>query len=130
MNALDLASTYLSLNGAGVATKLPGGDFMERLGHCPDDMAYLVGVYAQTQDWPHWEMHPKGHELLVMLDGRMEVTLDQDGVLTRAILEPGGGALLIPPGAWHIARVLGPGRMLGVTYGEGTQHRPLEGTSR
>jgi hypothetical protein len=32
--------------------------------------------------------------------------------------------VVIPPGAWHIARVLEPGRMLGVTFGEGTQHRP------
>jgi mannose-6-phosphate isomerase-like protein (cupin superfamily) len=124
MSALDLADVYLSLNGAGVATRLPGKDFMERLGHCPDDMAYLVGVYPQSTDWPHWEMHPNGHELLVMLDGRLEITLDQDGRRSTALLEP-GGALLVPPGVWHVAKVLEPGRMLGVTYGEGTEHRPL-----
>jgi mannose-6-phosphate isomerase-like protein (cupin superfamily) len=124
MTGLDLAATYLSLNGSGVATELPGADFMERLGHCPEDMAYLVGIYPQTADWPHWEMHPKGHELLVMLDGRLELTLDRDGEVTTAMLEP-GGSLLVPPGVWHVARVLRPGRMIGVTYGEGTQHRPL-----
>ena len=123
MTGLDLATTYLALNGAGVATPLPGADFMERLGKCPADMAYLVGVYAQSQDWPHWEMHPNGHELLVMLEGRLEITLDQGGEVTTAMLEP-GGSVLVPPGVWHVARVLAPGRMLGVTYGEGTQHRP------
>ena len=124
MSAFDLAATYLALNGAGVATRLPGRDFMERLGHCPADMAYLVGIYPQSEDWPHWEMHPKGHELLVMLDGRLEITLDQGGAVITAALGP-GGALVVPPGAWHVAKVLQPGRMLGVTYGEGTQHRPL-----
>jgi mannose-6-phosphate isomerase-like protein (cupin superfamily) len=124
MSPLDLASTYLALNGAGVATRLPGKDFMERLGHCPDDMTWLVGVYAMSADWPHWEMHPRGHELLVMLDGRLEITLDHDGRLSTELLEP-GASLLVPPGAWHVAKVLEPGRMLGVTCGEGTQHRPL-----
>lgn len=124
MSTLDLGNVYLSLNGAGVATPLPGRDFMERLGHCPQDMAYLVSVTAQTRDWPQWEMHPNGHELLVMLDGRLEITLDQDGRVSTALLEP-GAAVLVPPGAWHVAKVLEPGNMLGVTYGEGTQHRPL-----
>ena len=123
MTVFDLESTFLALNGGGVATDLPGDDFMARLGHCPADMAYLVGVYQLTTDWPHWEMHPKGHEVLVFLEGRFELTLEQDG--QRRVVEVGAGStLVIPPGAWHIARVLEPGRMLGMTYGEGTEHRP------
>jgi len=124
VTGLDLATTFLALNGAGAATELPGEHFMARLGQAPADMAYLVGVYPMTADWPHWEMHPKGCEVLVMLDGRLEMTLDQDGAISTVILEP-GATLVIPPGAWHIAKVLLPGKLLGVTYGEGTQHRPL-----
>ena len=124
MTSLDLATTFLALSGAGAATELPGEDFMARLGHAPEDMAYLVGVYPFTADWPHWEMHPKGHEVLVMLDGVLEMTLDRDGVLSTVAMSP-GATLVIPPGAWHVAKILQPGKLIGITYGEGTQHRPL-----
>ena len=124
----DLEATYLSLGAGGAVADLPGEDFMARLGQSPADMAYLVGVYPTTVDWPTWEMHPKGHEVLVMLEGRLEMTLDQDGTRTVIPMEP-GQTLVVPPGVWHRARVLEPGRLLGVTYGEGTTHRPFEGAS-
>ena len=120
----DLQSVFLALNGAGRATSLPGEDFMARLGQAPADMAYLVGVYPMTADWPHWEMHPKGCEVLVMLDGLLEMTLDHDGAMSTVMMNP-GSTLTIPPGAWHTARVLQPGKLLGITYGEDTQHRSL-----
>ena len=124
MTAFELESVFLSLNGQGVATNLPGEHFGERLGQAPADMAYLVGAYPMTADWPHWEMHPRGHEVLVMLEGRLEMTLDQDGSVRTVMMEP-GATLVIPPGAWHVAKVLEPGKLIGITYGEGTQHRPL-----
>ena len=123
IEAIDLEQVFLSLNGGGRADALPGEHFGIRLSHAPADMAYLVGVHPLTADWPHWEMHPKGHEVLVFLEGRVEMTLEQDG--QRRVVEVGpGSTLVIPPGAWHTARVIEPGRMLGITYGEGTQHRP------
>ena len=121
---IDLEVVFLALNAGGVATQLPGDDFMARLGQSPADMAYLVGVYPMTADWPHWEMHPKGHEVLVMLDGVLEMTLDRDGVLSTVAMSP-GATLVIPPGSWHVAKILQPGKLIGITYGEGTQHRPL-----
>ena len=120
---LDLEQAFLSLTGDGRADALAGAHFGERLAKAPADMAYLVGVHPLTADWPHWEMHPKGHEILVFLEGRVEMTLEQDG--KRRVVEVGpGSTLVIPPGAWHTARVIEPGRMLGITYGDGTQHRP------
>ena len=120
---LDLEQTFLSLTGDGRADLLPGEHFGVRLSHAPADMAYLVGVYPFTDDWPHWEMHPKGHEILVFLEGRLEMTLEENG--QRRVVEVGpGSTLVIAPGAWHTARIIEPGRMLGLTYGEGTQHRP------
>ena len=126
--AFDLETTYLSLNGSGVVTELPGEHFMARLAACPPDMAYLAGVYTTTTDWPHWEMHPKGHEVLVMLHGCVELTLDDGGAIST-VMFGAGATFVVRPGVWHRARVIESGRMLGFTYGEGTEHRPWEGTS-
>ncbi len=123
MDPIDLAETFLALNGTGRASLLPGPDFMARLAASPGDMAYLVGVYPTTADWPQWEMHPDGHELLVLLDGRLEMHLDDAGAISRRTLLA-GSCLVVPPGVWHRADVVEPGRLLGVTYGQGTQHRP------
>jgi mannose-6-phosphate isomerase-like protein (cupin superfamily) len=121
--ALDLEQAFLALSGAGRADILAGAHFGERLGKAPADMAYLVGVYPFDADWPHWEMHPKGHEVLFFLEGRIEMTLEEAG--ERRTVEVGpGSTLVVPPGAWHIAKVIEPGRMLGITFGEGTEHRP------
>lgn len=121
-DVVDLEQAFLSLTGSGRADLLPGEHFGIRLSRAPADMAYLVGVYPFDTDWPHWEMHPEGHEILVFLEGRLEMTLEQDGA--RRVVEVGPGqTLIVPPGAWHIARVIEAGRMLGITFGEGTQHR-------
>ena len=123
MTPIDLEQVFLALSADGRADALLGEHFGARLSKAPPDMAYLVGVYPFDADWPHWEMHPKGHEVLIFLEGRLELTIEADG--QRRAVEVGRGAtLVIPPGAWHIARVLEPGRMIGVTFGEGTQHRP------
>ena len=122
IEAFDLEQAFLSLSGGGRTDVLAGEHFGVRLSKAPADMAYLVGVYPFAADWPHWEMHPKGHEVLVFLEGRLEMTLEEDGA--RRVVELGpGSTLVVPPGAWHIARVIEPGRMLGITFGEGTQHR-------
>jgi len=128
MGSLDLAAVYLALDREGRATRLPGDHFMARLAAAPPDMAYLVGVYPMTVDWTHWERHPKGDEILFLIDGRLEMTFEQDGVCTTAPLAA-GETVVVPAGAWHTARVLEPGRLFAVTYGEGTDHRPLQATA-
>ncbi len=124
MNApLDLQHVFLSLTGEGRADVLAGAHFGERLAQAPADMAYLVGVYPFAADWPHWEMHPKGHEVLVFLEGRLEMTLEEGG--ERRTVEAGAGRdHQGRTGAWHIARIIEPGQMLGITFGDGTEHRP------
>jgi len=55
-----------------------GNDFWQRmmsgkLGDFHDE--YLVTTFAYDKDWPNWEMHPNGDELVVCTEGT--VTLFQ-----------------------------------------------------
>ena len=86
----------------------------------------LVSMYSFDAPWDVWEMHPKGHELVVCVTGRMTIIQEIDGEQTRADLEA-GDAIINPPGAWHTADVGDePATALFVTAGLGTQHRPRD----
>ncbi len=125
MSAIDLQTTYLALDGKGQVELLPvGPDFWAKVEQSAAVGGLLVGVYAMTADWPHWEMHPGGAEILTMLEGRMELELDDGRRVWRERLEP-GLTVVVPPGAWHRGLVSEPGRLLGITYGDGTRHRPV-----
>lgn len=121
----DLESTYLALDGAGGVTPLPvGPDFWETIDRNPAVRGTLVGVYPMTEDWPNWEMHPAGDEVLVLLDGEANFILDESEGERRVPMRA-GSTVVVPKGVWHRALIMTPGRLLTLTYGEGTQHRPL-----
>ncbi len=125
-SAFDLREHYLHLDNDGGAEAVEGGPvFWRRLmsGEIGFD-GRLVTASDLTEDTAHWEMHPAGEELLLCQSGRFEVRLDSpDG---EAIVELGAGqAFVVPRGAWHRLRVHEPGRVIFMTWGEGTRHRPL-----
>jgi mannose-6-phosphate isomerase-like protein (cupin superfamily) len=122
---LDPQHTYVHLAGDGKAQEVPGASFwqlppaeFERFGQ-----GWLISEYAFTQDWPTWEMHPQGDEFVYLLSGAVELLLEQAGEIQAVVLN-GSGAVVVPRGVWHTAKVRAPSRMLHVTRGEGTQHRP------
>ena len=58
-----------------------------------------LGVMSYTGRTP-WERHPDGDELLLALDGELEVTtLTDDGPVTRKLRA--GDAFVCPQGLWH-----------------------------
>jgi mannose-6-phosphate isomerase-like protein (cupin superfamily) len=84
----------------------------------------LVSIHAFDAAWTSWEMHPRGHELVVCLTGR--ITLHQellDGTTRTVTLEP-YQAVINGPGVWHTADVDAPATALFITAGLGTEHRP------
>ncbi|MBL8552066.1 MAG: cupin domain-containing protein [Hyphomonadaceae bacterium] len=123
--AFSLESTYLALDGAGAARLLPvGPDFWERIEETAAASGTLVMVGESVADWSVWEMHPAGDEVLYLLSGAMEIEFDaQSGGGVRTSLAP-GEALLVPKGVWHTAHVARPSKLLSITYGAGTEHRP------
>ncbi|MBW8785387.1 MAG: cupin [Novosphingobium sp.] len=84
----------------------------------------LVAMHRFDADWPSWEMHPAGAELVVCVAGFMTVIQElPDGRERRIDLREGDYAIN-PPGVWHTAQVREEATALFVTSGLGTRHRP------
>ena len=121
----DLETMFLGLAGDGEVTQMPvGPDFWQTMDSNLAMRATMVSVSSGEGDWPHWEMHPEGEEILVLLEGEMTLILDQAGTESRHVLAP-GNTFIVPRGAWHRAIDQRAVKMLFVTYGSGTTHRPV-----
>ena len=84
----------------------------------------LVGLHSFTEDWPSWECHPNGHEVVVCTAGRMTLHQEMaDGSKASVTIGPGEYAIN-PPGAWQTADIDGEATALFITAGWGTTHRP------
>jgi hypothetical protein len=126
--AFDLTDMYVHLeDGGGASLIAVAEDFWARIGERTDLQAgRLVTSHRMTDDWPVWEMHPAGEELVVLLSGSVDLFLQKAGEEARSVSLRGRGAFLIPRGTWHTAHVYAPSLMLFVTAGAGTEHRPSE----
>ena len=134
-DTIDLLKNYLLLEPDGAAVLLPGGgDFWSQLmsGDVTDpgirrlidsENGRLLSALPMGDDWTNWEMHPAGDEILFMLEGKATFLLDLSGGL-REVALTAGRLLVIPKGVWHTAKVSEPVRLLAITAGQGTQHRP------
>lgn len=121
--------TYVQLCTDGSSRKVSGGDEFWSLP--PGEMAkfeegWLISEFVCSEDWPNWEMHPNGDEFVYVLSGEVELLLEFPQETTRTRISS-RGAVLVPRGVWHTARVFAPSRMFFVTRGAGTQHRPVSG---
>ena len=127
MAQFDLESTYLALNGAGRVVCLAGGPaFWANMDERPDEGGALVTVLTGEGDWPHWEMHPRGDEVLVLIEGGLRMLFEREGGQGEVHDMAPGATLIVPAGTWHRAVNQRDVRMLFITYGEGTQHRPVQ----
>lgn len=124
-NAFDPKSTYIHLAQSGAREVPVSETFWPDL--ISGKTAYpgrLVMTFPMTEDFPHWERHPQGEEVIVMLSGAMDVILDEPDANRTVRLET-GQAMLVPKNIWHRGVVVEPGEALFVTEGEGTDHRPI-----
>lgn len=123
---IDLKSTYLHLNDGPEVIELPVTEtFWQELPTRTDlGDGRLVSAYVFTEDWDSWEMHPAGEEVVCMLSGAADMHLEEaDGV--RIVELRGSGAVIVPRGTWHTAKVHEPSHMLFITRGQGTKIRAL-----
>jgi hypothetical protein len=125
---LDIDTTYLRLRGDGSVEPLPvGTDFWPRLmsgqlGAFHHE--YLVTTARYDADWPGWEQHPLGDEIVILLSGAVSFLLEQDGGTRAVELGKPGSYVVVPRGAWHTAKVHAASHLLFITAGEGTRGRP------
>jgi mannose-6-phosphate isomerase-like protein (cupin superfamily) len=134
-DTIDLLKNYMLLEPDGTAVVLPGGgEFWRQLmsGDATDpgirklmgsEKGRLLSALSMAADWTNWEMHPAGDEILFMLEGKATFILDLSGEFKEIALRA-GRLLLIPQGVWHTAKVSETSRLLAITVGAGTQHRP------
>jgi mannose-6-phosphate isomerase-like protein (cupin superfamily) len=124
--AFTLLRTHLLLRDGGAAERI---DLDEHF--WPDVMAgrrrldgRLVGSARLTRDIDHWEMHPRGDEVLIRLSGVFQVVLEQGGRRRIVELDQDAPGCVVPRGVWHTILVRKPGELLFLPAGEGSEHRP------
>ena len=83
----------------------------------------LVAMHTFTEDWPTWEVHPKGEELVICVEGAMTLHQQVDGE-TVSVEIGAGEAIVNPVGIWHTADVPERATAVFVTAGEGTENKP------
>lgn len=82
----------------------------------------LVSRHAFDQDWPTWEMHPAGDEIVVLMEGEAVFVLDRDGREERIGLTQAGAYVIVPKATWHTAKIAKRAVLLFITPGEGTRN--------
>ena len=126
MSAFDLANTPVHLGLGATVEALPPFDgsmqWYQNYGraHASDGPeGRLVALHSFSSDWPTWEMHPKGSELVYIVSGALTLVQEHDGE-RKSIELRAGQAAINAPGVWHTAKISEPTTALFITAGEGT----------
>lgn len=85
---------------------------------------FLITQGSSIGRWAQAEMHPCGEEIVCLLEGEADFVLQYpDGDETIALRRP-GAFVVVPRDVWHYAESASGCKMLFITAGENTQHRP------
>jgi mannose-6-phosphate isomerase-like protein (cupin superfamily) len=123
---LDLASTFLVLDRAHTATPVEvTPTIWQELGERFEGFEgrVLLSCFSFDKDWDSWERHPAGDEVVCLLSG--DVTMVLEGRADGVRLTQPGSCVVVPKNTWHTAKTSVETKMLFVTPGKGTEHRPL-----
>ncbi len=82
----------------------------------------LVTLHRFNGAWDSWEVHPVGTELVLCIEGELELVQEIDGTEVVARLQV-GEYVINPPGVWHTANDSGPCAAVFITAGAGTENR-------
>ena len=89
--------------------------------HFPDFAGHiLIQRFSFEADWPTWEVHPEGDEIVFLLQGSVDFVLWVDGTEQVVRVDEPGSYVVVPAATWHTARPHAPTTMLFFTPGNGT----------
>ena len=128
MQPIDLTDTFIHLGtGPDVATIDVDETFWATIGDRTElHTGRLVMASEMSDDWDTWEMHPEGDELIMVVRGAVRVHVDHPGgpPIETPVVVAAPHLVSMPAGAWHTMDVVEPARVVTVTWGSGTRHRP------
>lgn len=96
--------------------------YIER--YCPAGAPGRLVMWAHSAtDWPAWECHPAGPEVVIAIAGKAEMIQRFPDGERRVLIGP-GQALINPPGVPHTARIIEPFTAIYITPCPDTFHEP------
>jgi len=125
----NILHTYLHVQDGGKTKQVAvseqfWGDLVN--GARPElDQGRLMSAFSFSTDWPSWERHPAGEELVMLLSGSAMLLLEEADGERELLLDTVGSFILVPQGVWHTVRTTQPTTLLFLTPGAGTEHRPV-----
>lgn len=125
--AFELADSLFALCPNAIAVPIP------LRSRASTDADWVVGVKPVTDQasihGDYWERHPRGDEILCLLEGHVAVVFSSAGVPERRIDLDAGQALIVPRGHWPRLQVQEPGRLMFITPSIGSEHRRVAAAS-
>ena len=85
----------------------------------------LISCHEFSSDWPTWEIHPHGDEIVILLSGEVTFILQLEAGDEAVILDREGSYIIVPKNVWHTARTERNAKLLFITPGEGTENRSV-----
>ncbi|MCC2603833.1 cupin domain-containing protein [Planctobacterium marinum] len=126
MKTTNLTENFVVVNPHQEATiELADAGLYERLDNQYQQFKghSLVAMHSFESDWPSWEIHPKGDEIVVLMSGEITMIL-KENVGDRAVtLRRSGDFVIVPRGVWHTAKTVQKSQLLFITPGEGTENK-------
>lgn len=90
-----------------------------------EDPGCIVMIEESPESWGSWECHPKGDELVIVLEGKGTFFQEVDGAPVAIRFQP-GATIHNKQGVWHTADVEQPMRAIYITTCPETDHKPRD----
>ena len=125
---MDLTKQYFQLKNNGQAKLWEASSFWDAvMGSNSEQIdnaseGYLLSSYVFDKNWETWERHPAGDEVVIVVQGQLEIIFDYGERQETTIISE-GETFLIPKNTWHTGKVEKPCHAIFLTYGRGTEHR-------